>query len=462
MLSKKLRRIFLRTGTRALLVSALIFAPAAHLSAQAPSNPAGLRRTQWFRDAKFGMLITWGLYSIPAGEWKGQEIPGIGEWIQNRARIPLAEYALLAPQFNPVKFSADEWVSLAKQAGMRYVVPMPKHHDGFALFATQASPYNIVDATPFKRDPMQELAAACRKQGLRMGFYYSQAQDWHQPGGAVSGGSWDPAQRGDFDDYLNKVSLPQVRELLTHYGPVALLWFDTPINMTPERAQRFVDLVRELQPDCLINGRLGAKAGEFDYSSMGDNRVPDQVVEGAWETPATINDTWGFKKNDHNWKPADTLIFRLVDIVSKGGNYLLNVGPTAEGVIPEESVKVLQQMGAWLQVNGEAIYGAGPTPFGAELKSSAVHDSDFTYQKPTGWRCTTKPGKLYVHLFDWPTGSFRLEDLQGKVAGARLLAEPTRKLKFEQKGSVVVVSLPRVAPSEIANVLALDVKTDVR
>jgi alpha-L-fucosidase len=453
-----IQRFSFCVGALAMLAGTVILTSLAHRAVELPVDPDVARRTQWFHEAKFGMLITWGLYSIPAGEWKGQQIGGIGEWIQNRAHIPLAEYALLASQFNPVKFNADEWVSLAKQAGMKYVVPMPKHHDGFALFATKASAYNIVDATPFHRDPMKELSEACRKQGLRMGFYYSQAQDWHQPGGAIIGGMWDPAQKGDFDDYLNKVSLPQVRELLTNYGPIALLWFDTPLNMTPERAQRFVKLVRDLQPDCLINGRLGTRQG-VDYTSMGDNQVPDHVVEGAWETPATINDTWGYKKNDHNWKPADTLIFRLVDIVSKGGNYLLNVGPTAEGVIPEESVKVLHQMGAWLQVNGEAIYGAGPTPFGAELKSSGTHDSHFQYQKPTGWRCTTKPGKLYIHLFDWPQGSFRLEDVKGKVTGARLLAAPQRKLKFKQKGSTVVVALPSVAPGEFANVLALDVKT---
>ncbi len=446
---------------RAVLVCALVLSPLTRLDAQAPTDSDAMRRTQWFREAKFGMLITWGLYSIPAGEWRGREIPGIGEWIQKYAQIPLAEYALLAPQFNPVKFNADEWVTLAKQAGMRYVVPMPKHHDGFAMFATKVDSFNIVDATPFHRDPMRELAAACRKQGLRMGFYYSQAQDWHHPGGAVRG-MWDPGQKGNFDDYLDKVSLPQVRELLTNYGPIAMLWFDTPINMTPERAQRFVDLVRGLQPDCLINGRLFETKQGVDYSSMGDNTVPDHVVPGAWETPATINDTWGYKKKDRNWKSADTLIFRLVDIVSKGGNYLLNVGPTAEGAIPEESVKVLQQIGAWLQVNGEAIYGAGPTPFGAELKASAIHDSLFTYQKPTGWRCTTQSGKLYIHLFNWPAGAFRLDDLKGKVTGVRLLSDPQHQLKFKQKGATVVVMLPHKVSNAWASVLALDVKGGVR
>ena len=232
MITRIMRPSFFRSGVRGWLVAVLILVAVARATAQAPGDPDVERRTQWFHEAKFGMLITWGLYSIPAGEWKGQQVRAIGEWIQNRAHIPLADYAQLAPQFNPVKFNADDWVAVAKQAGMRYVVPMPKHHDGFALFASKASTYNIVDATPFKRDPMKELSEACRRQGLRMGFYYSQAQDWHQPGGAIIGGMWDPAQQGDFDDYLNKLSLPQVRELLTNYGPIALLWFDTPRNMT--------------------------------------------------------------------------------------------------------------------------------------------------------------------------------------------------------------------------------------
>lgn len=425
------------------------------LSARQPA-PAAPDRTQWFRDAKFGMLITWGLYSIPAGEWKGKQYPGIGEWIQNWAHIPVAEYAELAPQFNPVKFNASEWVGLAREAGMKYVVPMPKHHDGFALYASKASKFNIVDATPFKRDPMKELAEACKKQGLRMGFYYSQAQDWHHPGGAVSRGSWDPAQKGDFDEYLNTIALPQVRELLSGYGPVALIWFDTPMKMTPERAQKFVKLVREMQPDCLINGRLGGDRQAVDYSSMGDNTVPERGATGAWETPATINDTWSYKKNDNNWKPTEVIVSKLVDIVSKGGNYLLNVGPTAEGVIPEPSVKILKEVGAWMKVNGEAIYAAGPTPFGAELKGTSFKDHNYVYSKPTGWRCTTKPGKLYIHMFDWPKGEFRLEGVKSRVTRARLLADPKRKLTVRQDGETVTVTLPGAAPGALTTVMALD------
>ena len=441
--------------SRALTLAVLIGLTSSVLAGQAP-DPETVRRTHWFREAKFGMLITWGLYSIPAGEWKGKAYPGIGEWIMNWAKIPVAEYAQLAKQFNPVKFNADEWARLARQAGMKYVVPMPKHHDGFAMYASKVSRFNIVDATPFHRDPMKELAEACRKEGLRMGFYYSQAQDWHHPGGAVIGGSWDPAQKGDFDAYLNKVSLPQVRELLTNYGPVALLWFDTPVNMTPERAGRFVKLVRELQPDCLINGRLQEGERGFDYSSMGDNQVPESGLQGAWETPATINDTWAYKKNDRNWKPADTIIFKLVDIVSKGGNYLLNIGPTAEGVVPEPSVKVLNEVGAWLRTNGEAIYGTARTPFGAELKESGKTDAHFVYHKPTGWRCTTKPGKLYIHLFEWPAGSFRLQGVKAKVTRAYLLADPQHKgLHVSQRGGTMVVALPANAPGEYDNVIAL-------
>jgi alpha-L-fucosidase len=446
-----------------LLVGVSLFAqaPPAADRRMANNDPETIRRTQWFREAKFGMLITWGLYSIPAGEWKGVYYPGIGEWLMNWAKIPVAEYAQLATQFNPVKFNADEWVAIAERAGMKYIVPMPKHHDGFALFDSKASPYNVVAATPFKRDPMKELADASKKRNMRMGFYYSQAQDWHHPGGAIArGGSWDPAQNGNFDDYLDKIAVPQVRELLIGYGPIALLWFDTPMYMSQERADKLVKLVRELQPDCLINGRLRLDNRGYDYASMGDNQVPEGGFDNAWETPATINDTWAFKTRDTNWKPADTLIYRMVDIVSKGGNYLLNVGPTAEGVIPEPSVKVLEEMGAWLKVNGESIYGASRTPFGAELKGTATLDHEFKYQKPGGWRCTQKPGKLYIHRFEW-SSEFKLEGVKAKVQRASLLADPAHKaLKFKQTGESVTFTLPAAAPGKYANVIAISYKGD--
>jgi len=416
------------------------------------NRPAGATdpndlRLAWYREAKFGLFIHWGLYAIPAGTWHGKQIKGIGEWIMNRAKIPVKEYERLAAQFNPVKFNADEWAQLAQDAGMRYITITSKHHDGFAMFASKVSKYNIVDATPFKRDPMKELSQACAKRGIKLCFYYSQAQDWHEPGGM--GNTWDFAsdkeksENGAYDKYIEEKALPQVREILTQYGPLGLIWFDTPREMTPERTAKFLSLVKELQPQCLVNGRLGS-AG--DYRSMGDNRIPDAVLPGIWETPATLNNTWGFKSDDHNWKSVADLTFKLVDIVSKGGNYLLNVGPTAEGVIPAESQQRLRELGKWLKVNGEAIYGCDPTPFGGELKGKE-------------WRCTAKPGKLFIHLFKWPAKPFELAGVKGKVAKAYLLADSKREaLSVSQEAGTVRVSLPEKAPDEIASALCLEVE----
>ena len=415
-------------------------------------------KMQWFREAKFGLFINWGLYAIPAGEWKGQPVPGIGEWIMNRAMIPVREYEQLASRFNPEKFNAEAWVQMAEDAGMKYIVITSKHHDGFAMYHSQVSKYNIVDATPFKRDPLKELAAACARHGIRFGFYYSQAQDWHEPNGA--GNTWDfgPDNKKDFDQYLRGKAEPQVKELLTGYGPVCLIWFDTPRMMTPERSQRFIDIVHNLQPATLIDGRLGSQG---DYRSMGDNQIPNAVVPGDWEVPATLNHTWGYKKDDNDWKTPEDLTFKLVDIVSKGGNYLLNVGPTAEGVIPQPSQDNLRAVGRWLKVNGEAIYGAGPTPFGSELGSvdqtRIGKDGKPLFVVTTAWRCTTKPGKLFIHLFKWPDGSFTLPEMKGKASRAYLLADTRHKpLKLRQQGGRLTVSLPKIAPGEIASVLVVE------
>ncbi|MFP3896070.1 MAG: alpha-L-fucosidase, partial [Anaerolineales bacterium] len=292
-------------------------------------------RLDWWRRAKFGMFIHWGLYAIPAGVWKGEQIPGIGEWIMYRARIPVQKYKELAEQFNPVKFDAAEWVSLARNAGQKYMVITAKHHDGFCMFDSEVTDYNIVDATPFGRDPIAELAQECERQDIKLGFYYSQTQDWHHPDGV--GNDWDYDEAGkDFADYLDNYVKPQVRELLMNYGPIGLIWFDTPREITKAQSRSLLDLVHALQPNCLVSGRVGNSLG--DYASTGDNAIPDGAVDMDWETPATINDTWGFKTHDHNWKSVETLVQKLVDIVSKGGNYLLNVGPTAEGVIPQPSV----------------------------------------------------------------------------------------------------------------------------
>jgi alpha-L-fucosidase len=455
----------------ALLILVSITLPAVLSRAQTPAagravDPAKEQRLQWFRQAKYGLFIHWGLYAIPAGEWKGKRSLGLGEWIMNRAQVPVKEYEQLAKQFNPVKFNADEWVQLAQDAGMKYVVITSKHHDGFAMFKSKVSPYNIADATPFKRDVLKELADACAKRGMRLGFYYSQSQDWHEPGGA--GNTWDfgPDQDAagkelkDYDGYLRGKAEPQVRELLTSYGPVALIWFDTPRMMTPERGQRFADIVRTLQPGTLIDGRLGT---EGDYRSTGDNVVPDTASGEAWETPATINHTWGYRRDDTDWKSPSTVLFKLVDIVSKGGNYLLNVGPTSEGVIPDASQDILRTVGGWLKVNGEAVYGAAPSPFGDEFgEYSGRGAKDVRGQKlflpQTEWRVTSRPGKLYFIFFNEPRAPFELPAMKTTVTRAYRLADGA-SVETKTENGRTTIAMPRPMLDPMATVVV--VETDV-
>ena len=320
------------------------------------------------------MFIHWGVYAIPAGVWKGQDIPGIGEWIMLRAEIPIAEYEELAPQFNPVNYDAEQIVKLAKAAGQKYIVLTSKHHDGFCMYGTAETNYNIVDGTPYGKDILKDLAEACAREGIKLGLYYSQTQDWHHPDGF--GNTWDfNEEEQDFADYIDNYVKPQVREILSNYGPIAIIWFDTPRIIARHQSQELLELVHELQPDCLVCGRLGNQLG--DYATAQDNAIPpDLQAEIDWETPATINDTWGFKTQDHNWKSTTQLIQNLVEIVSKGGNYLLNIGPDAEGAIPAPSVERLQAMGAWLESawrvdlwHGSGS-GAGPgrLPYDAERR----------------------------------------------------------------------------------------------
>lgn len=404
-------------------------------------------RMAWWREAKFGMFIHWGLYAIPAGIWRDNCIPGIGEWIQYRARIPVREYEALAKYFNPVGFDAKEWVRIAKEAGMKWIVITAKHHDGFCMFETELTDYNVVDATPFGRDPLKELAEACTGEDIKLGFYYSQTLDWHHPNGMGNDWDFDPAKQ-NFTSYLREYVEPQLHELLTNYGSVAVIWFDigTP---TPEMALELKNYVRELQSEAIICGRIrggirprGPRHGVGDYTVMGDNMIPDEKIEDDWETPATINDTWGYKSYDHNWKSSGDLIKKLVDIVSKGGNYLLNVGPTAEGLIPEPSVKRLRDVGEWLRINGESIYETKASP--TKICPSAPY------------RCTCRPGKIYIHVFGWPwNGKFSVSGIAETVKQAYLLSNK-EKLDYEQKNNMAIINVPEKAPDPVDTVLVLD------
>jgi alpha-L-fucosidase len=433
------------------------------LTWQKEYGPTHDQRMKWWRAARFGMFIHWGVYSVPAGVWNGTNVTASGaEWIMNRGRIPLADYQKFATQFNPVKFNAEEWVKLAKNAGMKYIVITSKHHDGFAMFHSKADPFNIYDATPFKRDPLAELAAACKKEGIKLGFYYSQAQDWNHPGGAAAGSRtgqpvvdkqnhWDAAQQGSMDDYIDKVAVPQLKEILSNYGDVAELWFDTPVGMNTGRAEKILPLLK-LQPKMVVNNRLDSKKSTGDFSTP-EQKIPDTGIPGKdWEACMTMNRTWGFRSYDHDWKTTETLIHNLVDIASKGGNYLLNVGPTSEGVIPEPSVERLKEVGAWMKVNGDAIYGTTASPF-----------SNLTWGRCTK-KVTTKGATLYLHVFDWPKdGKLLVPGLKNKVTSASLLAHG-KKLKTSATDAGVVVEVPAVAPDKISSTIVLKVggKLDVR
>lgn len=406
-----------------------------------PGEDAAQRdaRLGWWRDARFGMFIHWGLYAQAAGEWQGKQVKGgMGEWIQSVAKIPTPQYVELGKQFNPVKLDARAWVRAAKDAGMRYIVITAKHHDGFAMWDSKVTDYDIVERTPFKRDPLKELAEACKEEGIRFGLYYSQNLDWQDP--FARGNEWEHKREGaDFPRYVKEKALPQIRELLTNYGPIAEVWWDFPLFATQQEGDEFRKLAWELQPNALQNDRAGGDGGDF---STPEQTMPGETASSDFESCMTMNDTWGYRSYDHNWKSSAELIRNLTNTASKGGNFLINVGPDGLGQIPAPSLRIMREVGAWLKVNGESIYGCGTTPVGT---------------MPWG-RVTSKPGRLFLHVMDWPADGVVMLPIQNSVTSARLLAQSDGKLVVEKDGGCVRIIGPKQAPD--AKVTTIEVTVD--
>ena len=437
---------------------ALVALSVALLSGQTSERDA---RMKWWRDARFGMFIHWGVYAVPAGEWKGQRSKEVGEWIMSWANIPRAEYETLPPRFNPQKFDAAKIVGIAKNAGMKYIVITSKHHDGFAMYDSAVSDYDIVDRTPYKKDPMRALADEARRQGIQFAFYYS-IMDWHHPSQFVkapnkhetAGHGKTEMRDGQKPAYVAYMKA-QLKELITKYDP-AVLWFDGEWVdwWTEADGKDLYQYVRGLKPTILINNRVGkGRKGmeglnKSDQEYAGDFGTPEQQIPASglpgvdWESCMTMNTTWGFKSYDTEWKSAETLVRNVIDIASKGGNYLLNVGPTALGEIPPASVERLAAIGRWMKTNGESIYGTTAGPFTAQL--------------PWG-RATSKGDRLYLHVFNWPAGGvLTVPGYTRAVSRAWLLADPKTSLQIEAGATGVTIRVPAKAPDPIATVIVLE------
>jgi alpha-L-fucosidase len=408
------------------------------------------KRMAWWREARFGLFIHWGLYAVPAGEWEGET--SHAEWILTTAQIPVQEYEKYALQFNPERFDANEWVKTAKEAGMKYIVITSKHHDGFCLFDSKMTDYDVVDATPFGRDILKELADECHRQNIELCWYHS-IMDWHHPD-YLPRRNWETrsAEGAEFDRYVDYMK-GQVKELLTNYGRVGVMWFDGEWEhtWTKERGVDLYEYVRSIAPRIIINNRVGkgraGMAGTFDpETASGDFGTPEQEIPATglgydWETCMTMNDHWGYNKNDHNWKTTADLLQKLVDIASKGGNFLLNVGPTAEGLFPQASVERLKAIGKWMRTNSECIYGTSASLF----------------EKLDWGRSTTKGNKLFLCVFDWPEdGKLSVPGLVSRAQKSYLLSDPRSELSMDYQAGTAVISLPKNPPDPYVSVITLE------
>ncbi len=407
------------------------------------------KRGRYFEWGNYAMFIHWGLYSHIANKWEGRTYYGIGEWIMNSnmANIPVAEYMAVARDFNPAQFDAKQIAQLAKDAGMKYIIITSKHHDGFAMYHSACNKFNIVDATPFKRDPMKELAEACKEADLGFGFYYSHNQDWTYPGG--SGGPKVDSQgnRKTFDDYFAEKCLPQVEEITRNYGDIELIWFDTPGGMPERYARQLVEVVHRNQPRALVSGRVGFNMG--DYQTLGDMEVPLENVDGLWEGVDVTNDSWGYAWYDENWKSPRQILSYLISTIARGGTYMLNVGPDGQGRIPEPARETLLEAGRWIKKYPQVIYSAGASPWKHAMPWGDV---------------VTNEGKLYLAVYHWPsTGKLYLPGLLSEVASVKLLGSAkTTKLSFAKEGSWTVISTPGQTPDPLVSVIEVELKNEMK
>ena len=405
-------------------------------------------RMAWWRAARFGLFIHWGVYSVPAGVY--QDKPASAEWIMLRSKIPVDDYKAYAKDFNPEKYDPEKWVLAAKNAGMKYIVITAKHHDGFALYDSKVTDWDVVDASPYGKDLLKPLAEAARKHGMKLGFYYSQAQDWVHAGGAKHKHvQWDEKQQGSFNQYINEIAAPQVQEILSNYGDIAILWWDTPVGIRQAHVQQFYQHLA-LQPDIITNNRLGG-------GTLGDTVTPEQFIPALgipghdWETCMTMNNSWGYRSNDDKWKSSKELIHKLGDVASKGGNFLLNVGPTSQGEIPEQSLTLLNDIGQWMKVNSEAIYG--------------TEESVFTFLdwgRITQKTLTNGNTRLYLHVWHWPQSRQLTLPLSNQVVDSFLLASQANQadqvdLKVTTTAEGKTLFLPEHAPDKVSSVLVLDI-----
>ena len=447
----------------------------------------------WFNGAKFGMFIHWGIYSIPAGMWNGKTMeemgrPRVAEWVQYVAKIPRDEYAKLAKEFNPVEFDADAIAAIARDAGMKYLVITTKHHDGFAMYDSKYSEFDIMDASPFKRDIIEELYNACKKYGIEFGIYYSHNIDWADGGDCqysviksindakglkteIFGPNlWDPSPNS-FDEYLQDKAFPQVKELLTRFPDIKLLWYDMSRYMLPEQSFEFYRFATSIQPQILINERVGNGFGDYDIA--GDNKIPadPDYTSKPWETVGTLNNSWGYKSYDMDWKSTKELLFWLVEVSSKGGNYMLNIGPKASGEVPEQSIVNLKELGEWLKINGDAIYNTdkwkvtheGPT----KINMEGTHE-----RQESGFKAEFSPEDFWYTCTDSHLFAIALEISENRKVVLRSLntTNENKIIQVSILGSDIIpewkmttdgmeVTLPEVLPSEMGYVIAIEKKS---